>query len=165
MKITANEEYGLRIILRVAKLQKSNDGKLVSLNEIADHEGISVENTAAILCKLRDSGLIESVRGKYGGYRLARNASEINLYQILQGLSRDAFALDFCESHTGIKSTCVHNEDCSVRPVWSSLSKLINNFLASISLEQLMESEGNCSNHLNSSFKILQEITERNLAQ
>ena len=81
MKITANEEYGLRIILRVAKLL-SCGVELVSLHDIAQAEGISIENTAAILSHLREANLIESVRGKYGGYKLARTPQQINLYDI-----------------------------------------------------------------------------------
>jgi Rrf2 family iron-sulfur cluster assembly transcriptional regulator len=164
MKITANEEYGLRIMLRLALIQERQSGKLVSLNEIADAEGFSVENTAAILSKLREGDLIESVRGKYGGYKLVNKPEELNLYQILQVLSKDTFGIEFCESHSGIKTKCVHNEDCSVRPVWTGLSALIQNFLAGITLEQLMQNESGCQSQLKNNFKILQDITERNLA-
>jgi Rrf2 family iron-sulfur cluster assembly transcriptional regulator len=165
MKITANEEYGLRIILRLALILEKQGGSLVSLNEIADAEGFSVENTAAILSKLREGELIESVRGKYGGYKLAGKPEEINLYQILQALSKDTFGLEFCESHAGIKTKCVHNEDCSVRPVWTSLSALIQNFLAGITLRELMQDENSCASELKTSFRVLQDITERNLAK
>jgi Rrf2 family protein len=164
MKITANEEYGLRIMLRLALLLDKQEGALVSLNDIAEAEGFSVENTAAILSKLREGELIESVRGKYGGYKLANNPEEINLYQVLQALSKDTFGIEFCESHSGIKTTCVHNEDCSVRPVWTGLSALIQNFLAGITLKQLMQNESGCQSQLKDNFKILQDITERNLA-
>jgi hypothetical protein len=165
MKITANEEYGLRIMLRLALIQERQSGKLVSLNEIADAEGFSVENTAAILSKLREGDLIESVRGKYGGYKLVNKPEELNLYQILQVLSKDTFGIEFCESHSGIKTKCVHNEDCSVRPVWTGLTALIQNFLANITLKQLMQKESACQSELTDSFTILQDITERNLAR
>jgi Rrf2 family protein len=164
MKITAIEEYGLRIMLRLALLLDKHEAALVSLNDIADAEGFSVENTAAILSKLREGDLIESVRGKYGGYKLVNKPEELNLYQILQVLSKDTFGIEFCESHSGIKTKCVHNEDCSVRPVWTGLSALIQNFLAGITLEQLMQNESGCQSQLKNNFKILQDITERNLA-
>lgn len=144
MKITANEEYGLRIILKVARLRKENPEALVSLNEIADSEGISSENTAAILSKLREANLIESVRGKYGGYKMAKEASEITIYQVVRALSKEPFYEDFCGSHTGIMETCVHFENCSVRPVWSNLSGLIDNFLQQVKLEQIMANEADC---------------------
>ena len=137
MKITAYEEYGLRIILRLAKLQ-NNANTLVSLNEIASAEGISAENTAAILAKLKEAKLIESVRGKFGGYKLSKSPAEINLYQVVNGISKKTFDIDFCDSHSGNQEICVHANDCSVRSVWSSVHSLVNNFLASISLEKLM---------------------------
>ncbi len=162
MKITANEEYGLRIILRVAKLL-SNGIELVSLHDIAQAEGISIENTAAILSHLREANLIESVRGKYGGYRLARTPQQINLFDIMNALSKGTFDFEFCNSHTGMMDACVHNNDCSVRPVWANLTKLINNFLASITLEQLMQDESSSGNNIHSHFQVLQDFTERNL--
>lgn len=159
MKITANEEYGLRIILRIAKIQKANLGDgLVSINDIALAEGISYENTAAIVSKLKDSHLVESMRGKYGGYKLKRSIQEINLYQIINALGKTTFDLDFCDSHSGLKDTCVHSSNCSVRPVWYSLSSLINNFLAGISLAQLLEQEAEISDNLKELTKDYQEL-------
>jgi len=163
MKITANEEYGLRIILRVAKIRENDDSKLVSLNEIAEAEGISVENTAAVLSKLREAGLVESVRGKYGGYKLGKGIEEINLYQVISAVSKDTFNVEFCETHTGNQETCVHSSDCSVRSVWSNLTNLINNFFANITLKHLLEDEKQAQTDIQGSFSILQEFTEKNL--
>ena len=163
MKITANEEYGLRIILRVAKIRENDDSKLVSLNEIAEAEGISVENTAAVLSKLREAGLVESVRGKYGGYKLGKEPNEINLYQIISAVSKDTFNVEFCETHTGNQETCVHSNDCSVRSVWSNLTNLINNFFANITLKHLLEDETQAQTDIQGSFSILREFTEKNL--
>jgi Rrf2 family transcriptional regulator, iron-sulfur cluster assembly transcription factor len=165
MKITANEEYGLRIMIRMAKILANEDSRLVSLNEIADAEGISAENTAAILSKLREAGLIESVRGKYGGYNLAHKAQDINLYQIISSLSKDTFSIDFCETHAGKQDVCVHSNDCSVRSVWSNLTNLINNFLGSISLQYLLDDETKAQKGIRNSFSILQDFTEANLMQ
>lgn len=163
MKITAIEEYGLRIIIRVAKLATGSTNGLVSLNDIASHEGISVENTAAILSKLKEAELIESIRGKYGGYKLKRPTAEINLYQLVKGLSKEAFNIEFCETHTGQLDSCVHMSNCSLRPIWSNLANLVNNYLASITLEQLLQDEQGCNESLMNSFGVLRDITEKNL--
>jgi Rrf2 family protein len=165
MKITANEEYGLRIMIRMAKILADDNSRLVSLNEIAEAEGISVENTAAILSKLREAGLIESVRGKYGGYKLVYEAEDINLHQIISSLSKDTFNIDFCENHSGNQEICVHSDDCSVRSVWSNLTNLINNFFASISLQYLLDGEAHAQAGIRNSFTILQDFTEANLLQ
>lgn len=158
MKITAYEEYGLRIILRLAKLQSEGKG-LVSLNDIASKEGISSENTAAILSKLRDAELIESVRGKYGGYKLKKEPGSINLFQIVNGISKDTFDLTFCETHSGNKETCVHSTECTVRSVWTSVSSMINNFLASITLEQLMQNESDFNTEMINSFNFKEVLS------
>ena len=158
MKITAHEEYGLRMILRMAKLQAQED-RLVSLNEIAELEGISPENTAAVLSKLRDADLIESVRGKFGGYKLKRTPDQITLYQIVNGISKDTFDINFCDTHSGNQDTCVHSTDCSVRSVWSSISSMVNNFLDSITLEKLMQKEIDFTSELQSSLD-LKEVLE-----
>lgn len=163
MKITANEEYGLRIILRIALLIRENPDKLVALNKIAEDEGISVENTAAMITKLREGGFVESVRGKYGGYKMAKEPKEINLHQILSALSKDTFGMDFCDSHSGRAENCVHQAECSIRPVWSNVNKLINNFLASISLETLMDNEACATDNIENSFNVLQRMTEESL--
>lgn len=141
MKITAHEEYGLRIILRLAKLLVTSPNGLVSINAIAEAEAISYENTAAIIGKLKEARLVESTRGKYGGYKLSRPSSNINLYQIIDALGEASFGIDFCDKHSGNQASCVNSNDCSVRPVWASLNSLVNNFLASISLANLLEKE------------------------
>ncbi len=157
MKITASEEYGLRIILRAAKLL-AGDADLVSLHDIADAEGISVENTAAILSKLREANLIESVRGKYGGYRLSRSPSNINLYQIIDALGGTSFGIDFCDSHSGIQENCANSSNCSVRPVWSTLNSLINNFLAGITLAELLSEESSARDSIKDQVITLSKI-------
>ena len=68
MKITAQEEYGLRCLLRLAR---AGDGRSLTIPEIAADEGLSVPYVAKLLAVLRQAGLIESVRGRSGGYRLA----------------------------------------------------------------------------------------------
>ena len=68
MKISAQEEYGLRCLLQLAQ---SGDKGSATLPEIAAAEGLSVPYAAKLLSVLRQAGLIESVRGRSGGYRLA----------------------------------------------------------------------------------------------
>ncbi len=155
MKITAYEEYGLRILLRIAKILKTNPCSLVSLQDIAITEGISIENSAAILAKLKDAGLVESVRGKYGGYKLSKTPCQINLHQIIQGLAKDTFTDDFCEQHKGTQNHCANSTDCAIRPVWNGLNSLITNFLSSITLEQLMQDETCMTNKIANNLELL----------
>src|SRR5260370_22771418 len=68
MKITAQEEYGLRCLLRLAR---ATDASL-TLHEIADAEGLSLAHVAKLMSVMRQAGLLDSVRGRAGGYRLAQ---------------------------------------------------------------------------------------------
>ena len=75
MKITAQEEYGLRCLLRLARVEP--DQPPLTIPEIAADEKLSVPNVAKLLSVLRQAGLIESVRGRTGGYRLARPPADV----------------------------------------------------------------------------------------
>ena len=141
MKISANEEYGLRIILCIAGFQVEKPSELVSLNQIADAEGISPEYTASIITLLKGAKLVESVRGKNGGYKLGKPPEEITLYNIINALSDKPFASGFCDSHTGVMERCMHSENCSIRPVWTYITNLLDQFFSKISLSELMKRE------------------------
>ncbi len=145
MKITANEEYGLRVILQLAKILESKKSKgerdLVTLSEISEAEQISSDYAAQILLKLKKGCIVESVRGKKGGYRLSKTASQIDLLEIMQALSDEAFADDFCNNHSGSVEVCAHSKECSIRPVWSTISSMVSNYFKSIRLQELLGSE------------------------
>ena len=149
MKISANEEYGLRIVLCIATFQSTKPSELVSLNQIAEAEGISPEYTASIISLLKSAKIVESVRGKNGGYRLSRTPEEINLYQVINALSDKPFASGFCDSHTGIMERCMHSENCSIRPVWTYITDLLDQFFNQISLSELMRKEGEVKDIVN----------------
>src|SRR2546421_5805484 len=99
MKITAQEEYGLRCLLKVAR---AVDGNSLTLPEVASAEGLSVPYAAKLLSVLRQAGLIDSVRGRSGGYRLARPPASIGLGSLLLVLGEPLFdEPNYCERHPG----------------------------------------------------------------
>src|SRR5947209_3288521 len=75
MKISAQEEYGLRCLLRLSQAEK----QALTLPEIAAGEGLSTAYVAKLMGVLRDAGLIDSVRGRSGGYRRATAPEAIGL--------------------------------------------------------------------------------------
>src|SRR4051794_32426910 len=98
MRISAQEEYGLRCLLRLAK---SEAGSL-TLPEIAAAEGLSVPHVAKLMAVLRQANLVDSVRGRSGGYRLARPAEEIGVGRLLLVLGEPLFdEADYCQKHAG----------------------------------------------------------------
>src|SRR5262245_11710268 len=98
MKITSQEEYGLRCLLRLA----SAHGLTATLPEIATAEGLSVPYVAKLLAVLRQAGLIDSVRGRSGGYRLIKPPEEIGLGSLLLVLGEPLFdEPTYCQKHAG----------------------------------------------------------------
>ena len=121
MKITAQEEYGLRCLLRLAR---TGAGQSLTIPEIAAAEGLSIAYVAKLLSVLRQAGLIESVRGRAGGYRFAGNAAEIGLGSVLMALGEPLFAdPSYCQRHAGTETDghCVHESGCTLRGLWQTL--------------------------------------------
>ena len=139
MKITAQEEYGLRCLLQVAKLSSANE--LASLEDIAKYENITADYAAKLLSVLRQANLIESVRGKSGGYKLAKPAEKIYLDQIIKVLSGELFETESCQQFPGNDSKCIHISCCSIRSVWISMSHLLSSMLKQITLKDLLLKE------------------------
>src|SRR5438067_9592083 len=121
MKITAQEEYGLRCLLRLAQAEQ---GQSLTLGEVAAAEGLSVPYAAKLLAVLRQAGMIESVRGRLGGYRLARAPAGIGMGSLLLVLGEPLFdEPNYCERHPGTAdgvNSCVHHGGCSLRALWGT---------------------------------------------
>ena len=139
MKISAQEEYGLRALLQLARAEMQGDESL-TLPRIAQLEGISVANAGKLMWILNKAGLVQSQRGTKGGYRLARPASEIHLNEVISVLD-DERVEKHCKSYAGVLDTCVHTGDCGIRPVIMELHQLVDNALSGITLSQLLGSE------------------------
>lgn len=141
MKISAQEEYGLRCLLKLAQAEN----QALTLPEIAAGEGLSVPYVAKLMAVLRDAGLIDSSRGRSGGYRLAKSAEEIGLGSLLLVLGDPLYDEDgYCQRHSGIAAdgVCVHQNACSLKTLWSTLELWMRGTLNQITLADLMEHEG-----------------------
>jgi Rrf2 family protein len=135
MKIAAQEEYAIRCLGQLAR----SDSK-TTISQIAQQVGLSEENTAKIMARLRQLGLVRSLRGKEGGYLLARPAAQISVAEVLEGISGDIFELERCASGRDGKG-CVYHKDCGIRPVWLSLGELVHDFLNAITLADVLSNE------------------------
>lgn len=140
MKISAQEEYGLRCLLQLARAEV--DGESLTISQIATLEGISVANAGKLMWILNKAGLVQSQRGTKGGYRLARPAAEIRLNQVISILDSESVE-NHCRSYAGVLDSCVHTGDCGIRPVIVELHQIVGNALAEITLSQLLGPEKN----------------------
>jgi Rrf2 family protein len=143
MKITSQEEYGLRCLLRLARNDKDRS---LTIPEIAAAERLSVPYVGKLLSVLRQSGLIESVRGRAGGYRLAAPPAEISLGAVLRALGEPLFDEPiFCGRHPGTETAdgkCVHLGACTLRELWLTLEGWMRRALDRITLAELVRNEG-----------------------
>ena len=139
MQLLASEEYGLRCLLRVAR---GGERAPVSVAQVAEAEGLSREYAAKLLRRLRLAGLVTSLRGAEGGYRLARPQEEITVWSALDALGGSFFGEDFCSCHPGQRRRCVRSRDCSLRPLWSTIQTLLRETLEGITLRDLSRGEG-----------------------
>ena len=155
MKVSAQEEYGLRCLLQLAPL---GEGEYLTLTQIAEREGISVANAGKLLWILNKAGLVTSIRGTKGGYRLARAASEIRLDEIIKVLDEDVLA-SHCNSYTGVLDACVHTGNCGIRPVIVGLHDVVRRAMASITLAQLLGTESNVETTLHQINSLAQQQT------
>ena len=137
MKVSAQEEYGLRCLVQLAAL---DEGEFLTLGQMAEREGISTANAGKLLWILNKAGLVSSIRGTKGGYRLARPAAEIHLSEIIKVLDEDVIDAH-CKSYTGVLDACVHTGDCGIRPVIIGLHEIVQSALSGITLAQLVGSE------------------------
>lgn len=137
MKISAQEEYGLRCLVQLAALQP---GDSLTLPQIAELEGISTANAGKLMWLLNKAGFVLSTRGTKGGYFLARPAGEIHLNEIIKVLGEEAVA-KHCENYTGVLDSCVHKGDCGIRPVIVGLHEIVENALSQITLAQMVGTE------------------------
>jgi Rrf2 family protein len=135
MKLSANEEYGIRCLLHVAR--SGTEGS-VTIQEIARAEGITPAYVAKLLRILRRSGFIASVRGKSGGYSLARPADQIAVGEALAALGGRLYEADFCDRHSGAEKICTHSVDCSVRSLWQTVQNSVDQVLSKMTLRALL---------------------------
>ncbi|RYZ30741.1 MAG: Rrf2 family transcriptional regulator [Chitinophagaceae bacterium] len=140
MKITAQEEYGLRLLIRIASC-KDQDG--MSIPQLSETEGLTPHYVAKLTRILRMGGFINSTPGNKGGYVLAMPADQIIINNVLKTLGGSMFDTDFCGTHAGALKLCTHSVDCSSRSLWSMVQFILDDFLNKVTLHDLVSSEEN----------------------
>ncbi len=138
MKLSAQEEYGLRCLLYMAR---HGEDRSHSIPEISRAEGLSVPNVAKLMRILRLGGLVQSVRGQAGGYTLAKPSAEITVAEVMSLLGGSFFNSYFCDRHAGLERNCTHKQDCSLRILWGTVQKSLDAILARTTLRDLLRSE------------------------
>lgn len=156
MKITAQEEYGLRILIRIARCI---DTEGMSIPQLSEAEGLGQPYVAKIARLLRMGGFINSTPGQKGGYVLAKSADDININEVLKTLGGALFDLEFCESHNGAVMLCTNSVDCSARSLWKMIQFAVDQVLNRITLADLCSSEQSSIKKLKEALSINESLS------
>lgn len=138
MKISAQDEYGLRILLQIARASQEEG---LNLSQLSELEKISQPYAAKITRTLRLGGLIKSIRGYKGGYVLARQPKEITINEALKTLGGLMYDAKFCAQYTGENQFCTNSVDCSLRSLWTIVQSNLDKVLNQITIHDLMNKE------------------------
>lgn len=130
MRLTTKGRYAVTAMLDLALHAQQGP---VSLADISERQGISLSYLEQLFARLRRNGLVTSVRGPGGGYRLGRPESAIQVAQVIDAVNESVDATR-CQG----KDDCHSGEVCLTHHLWHDLSAQIHEFLSSISLAELM---------------------------
>ncbi len=132
MLVSTRGRYALRIMLELGRHEGED---CVPLPVIAENQQISEKYLESIVSVLAKAKLVEGQRGKGGGYRLTRPLSECSVGEILR-LTEGSLAPVSCLD--GDTNACPRAGQCSTLPMWEKLDRLINGYLDSVRLSDLL---------------------------
>ena len=126
--------YALRVMIDLAEHQ---DSERTPLKEIAERQEISQKYIEAIMTLLSKSGLVDAVHGKGGGYMLNRTPEDYKIGEILR-LTEGSLSPVACLEAGAAE--CPRKDNCRTLPLWTKLDELVEGYLDSVSLADLMKS-------------------------
>ena len=133
MKLSTKGRYGLRALIDLAMY---GEEEAVSIQSISARQQISDSYLEQLVRKLKRAGLVNSVRGAQGGYRLAKPAEEISVGDVLRALEGSIEAVSCGKEHN---ANCLGEDLCVARYVWQKVNKSIQETVDSITIIQLVE--------------------------
>ncbi len=133
MMISTKGRYALRILSDLATLP---EGEFASVKEIADAQGISLKYLEAITAILLKAEVVESRRGRSGGYRLTKHPSEYSLLYLFK-LTEGSISPTNCLDHDEV--ICGRDTHCLAYPLWQKISGIVEEYLSSVTLDDLVK--------------------------
>ena len=133
MKISTRGRYAIRVMLDLAE---HNTGEYIPLMDIAKRQEISEKYLESIVRTLVKAKVVESLRGKGGGYRLTKNPEQYTVGSILR-LTEESLAPVACLE--GTAGTCTRSGQCRTLALWQGLDKVIQDYLESVTIADLIE--------------------------
>ena len=134
MKISTKGRYAVRMMIDLAL---NDNGEFISLNDISERQDITVKYLEQIVTSLTRAGFLRSQRGNKGGYRLTRHPSEYKVGEILRVMEGQLEPVTCLLSDPG---ACPRSSTCATLPFWRGLEKVINEYVDSYTLQDLVDS-------------------------
>ena len=131
--VSTKGRYALRVIIDLA--ENGGDG-YIPMKGVAERQGISLKYLERIMPQLVAAELVEGVHGKGGGYKLSRKPSKITVGQILRAAEGDIAPVSCLECNA---EKCDREATCRTLPMWVKLDEMINDYLDSVTIKDLME--------------------------
>ena len=131
MLISSKGRYALRLMIYIAALGDA-EGK-IALREVADREHISQKYLEQLVRPLMKAGLLKSVRGKGGGYMMAKDPTEVRAGDILRAVEGSTAPVA-CD---GIDNSCTRSDLCSTVKFWRGLDDVIEKYVDGVTLADL----------------------------
>lgn len=131
MRVSTKGRYALRMMIDLAR---TGSGMPVALRDIANRQQIPIKYTENIMALLLRSGMVQSTRGKSGGYHLIKEPSEYIVYDIIAAAEGNLAPVQCLD---GNAPECPMQQRCATLPIWQGLDAAVRNYLSQFTLEDL----------------------------
>lgn len=135
--VSTRGRYALRVLIDLAE---RGTEEFVPLKDITEKEGISKKYLESIMTLLSKNNMVEGVHGKGGGYRLNRPAKDYTVGMILRLTEGDLSPVACLAPEA---EACQRSEICKTLPMWRGLKKVVNDYLESVTIEDLLNGNVN----------------------
>jgi Rrf2 family protein len=143
MLFSTKAEYGVRLMVELGRRagEDVDAARPVALSAVAESEMLPLSYLEHLVAKLRDAGLVASVRGAHGGYRLARPTSEIQMLSVVQALEGPIAPMECFHTDREGRVQCSHESDersCATKLLWTRVQGGVTGALAGTTLAELV---------------------------
>jgi len=146
MLFSTKAEYGVRLMVELGRRAGSEppaEAEPISLGAVAEAETLPLSYLEHLVAKLRQAGLVSSVRGAHGGYRLAKPAAEIAMLDVVEALEGPIAPMECFHVDREGRVLCSHETDgdraCATKLLWTRVQGGVNRALAGTTLAELVE--------------------------